>query len=879
MKKDKWEKAKDIFEQAMEIAPESRAKFLDNICPDDKTIRREIEELLRSFDESESFLEMPAVSLKTNKIENGQILGHYEIIEPIGAGGMGEVFLAKDSRLKRKIALKLLPAVFTADKEKLLRFEQEAFAASSLNHPNILTIYEIGASDGLNFIATEFIEGETLRQRIKRGELSFEEILDIAAQTVSAISAAHEAGLIHRDIKPENIMIRRDKLVKVLDFGLAKTVNAVNIEEFDKTLVNTRQGVIMGTVAYMSPEQTRGKDVDARSDLWSFGVVLYEMIAGNVPFEGETASDTIAAILKTNPKPLSAETPAELQRIVNKTLRQNKEERYQTAKDLLIDLKHLKQDLAFTEKLERRSGTFSGEQNTIARPQNTNEQVTKTFAVSSIEYIKSHKIPALLALIVLLAAISGIGYYFFREKPTIANQTQEISKIDSLAVLPFENANQDTEYLSDGITESLINSLSNLPNLRVISRNTVFGFKGAKQTPQEIGRTLNVRTVLTGKILQQGDSFVIQTDLIDATNNVEISGNRFDVKMSELLQIQGKIAQQIADKLQLKLNNQQKANIAKHYTDNVEAYREYLKGRFYTLQFAPDSFAKALEHLNRALEIDPTYALAYAGIADAYTTVSDTFMSPHDALSKAKSAANKALELDNELAEAYSARGHARLHEWDKNATDDLNKAIELAPQTMTNYLWLGEYYMIFDPPQAIPVLLKAAELEPLSPLPIAFLSGVFYFMRQPEKAIEYVKKVPELNVHPEQFAGYYARIYLALGDYKTAKNWLDKSPPDSPDPMVHSIRGRLFALQGNRAEAEKTIVELQKMSKSQYISPYEFAVVYVSLGDRDQTFFYLDKAFKERSENLGFIRNEPIFDSVRDDARYAELMRKIGFE
>jgi serine/threonine protein kinase len=879
MEKERWEKAKDIFEQALALATESRAKFLDEACAGDRIVRREVEELLTSFDETASFLETPAVALRNGKLENGQIFGHYEIIEQIGAGGMGEVFLAKDTRLLRRVALKLLPAELSADKEKLRRFEQEAFAASSLNHPNILTIYEIGATDQMNFIAAEFIEGETLRDQLKRGELTFERILEIAVQTVSALCAAHEAHIVHRDIKPENIMIRRDKLVKILDFGLAKTVRMFDIDESGKSLLNTKQGVIMGTVCYMSPEQTRGKDIDERSDLWSFGVVLYEMIAGRVPFEGETASDCIAAILKTSPPPLPAETPAELQRIVGKNLRQNKDERYQTAKDLLVDLKNLKQDLAFTEKLER-GGTgsgLSGERKTISPGRNTDEQAAKTITSSSIEFARSNKTPVILVLIILLAGTLAAGYFLLRGKPAVI-QTPESAKIDSLAVLPFENLNPETEYLSDGITESLINSLSNLPSLRVISRSTVFGFKGTKQTPQEIGRILNVHTVLTGKISQLGEQLSIQAELVDL-NGSQLWGEKFEVRASDLLQTEEKIVQQITEKLQLKLDNQQKAQIAKYYTENAEAYREYLKGRYYTLQYSADGHKKALEHLNKAIEIDPTYALAYAGIADAYTTVSDWFMSPREALSKAKAAANKSLELDDQLAEAYAARGHARLHEWDKAAIDDLNKAAALAPNSLTTQLWLGEYYMIWDVEKSVVILQKAEELDPLSPIPGAFLSFDFYMLRQPEKAIASGKRSSELNPNFFTEYSYMARYFASKGDLKSAEIEVGKIPPEAADAMTFSTKGMIFAQQGKRAEAEKIVAEMQKLSATQYIAPYEFALVYLKLDNRDKVFFYLDKAFEDRSENLGFIRNVPDFDPIRDDPRYGELMRKIGFE
>ncbi len=865
MESEHWEQVKNLFEQAMALAPDQRPQFLKDACSENELVRHEVEELLHSFEDSAGFLETPAISKKKNEIVDGQLFEQYEIIESIGAGGMGEVFLALDTKLKRKVALKILPAEFTNNKARLQRFEQEALAVSSLNHPNILTIYEIGESDGINFIATEFIDGQTLRQLINQKDLPFQKILDIALQIVSALTAAHEAGIVHRDIKPENIMIRHDRIVKVLDFGLAKPLHH---ETSNKSFLKTEQGVVMGTVAYMSPEQTRGRAVDARTDIWSLGVVLYEMVTGgHVPFEGETSSDVIAAILKTDPKPLATKTPAELQRIIGKILRREKEERYQTVKDLLVDLKNLRQDLEFSEKLERKSNQPADKLMSAL----TNEQLQTT------SNFKPRQLPLILAVVVLIFGISAISYYFLRNKPQ-PNQTIETVKIDSLAVLPFENTSSNTEYLADGITESLINSLSNLPNLRVISRNTVFSFKGKNETPAEIAKNLNVRTILTGKITEQNDSISIQSELVNVENDTTIWSNRFNVKMADLMQVQEQIAAQITDKLQLKLNNQQKAKIAKHYTENPEAYSEYLKGRFYTLQYTPDGHKKALEHLNRAIQIDPTYALAYAGIADAYTTVSDWLLPPSDALSKAKAAAQKALDLDTELPEAWAARGHARLHEWDKSAIDDLNKAIALAPNTLTNYLWLGEYYMIFDVEKSVRVLGKAGELDPLSPLPFAFLAFDYYLLRQPQKAIEAGKKAGELG--PAYFieGSYMARTYASIGDFKAAENELSKMPPEAIDAVALSSRGMILALEGRRSEAEKIITEMQKLSETQYISPYEIAFVYLKLNNRDKTFVYLEKAFEDRSENLSFIRNMPDFDPIRDDPRYTELIRKIGF-
>ncbi|CAN5577217.1 hypothetical protein BH10ACI1_BH10ACI1_33540 [soil metagenome] len=634
MEKERWEKAKNIFEQAMAIAPDARVNFLDEVCLEDKTVRREVEELLSSFDEAKSFLETPIISKKTNELENGQILGHYEIIKPIGAGGMGEVFLAKDTRLKRNVALKLLSAEFTADKERLRRFEQEAFAASSLNHPNILTIYEIGAADEMNFIATEFIEGETLREFAKSEDLTFQKIAEIAAQVVSALSAAHESGIVHRDIKPENIMIRRDRIVKVLDFGLAKTIRKVDADK--STLVQTKQGMVMGTVAYMSPEQTRGKEIDARSDLWSFGVVLYEMIAGKTPFDGETASDVIAAILKTNPEQLPAETPEELQRIVGKLLRKEKDERYQTATDLLADLKTLKRDLEFAAKLERDVSPATNktiienqEQQTIAQAATNSAKTVESQTTSSAEYVvnqvSKHKHVAVAVLMVLLLGVVTIGYYFTRNNS--ANKTDDTNAIDSIAVLPFANASQDpnAEYLSDGITESLINRLSQLPSLKVMSRSSVFRYKGKETDAQKVGNELNVQAVLTGDVKQIGDQLSINVELIDVKDNHQIWGEQYVRKFADVFAVQSEIAQEISTNLRLKLTGAEQQKLDKHYTDNPEAYQLYLRGRFYWNKRTAEGMIKGIEYFNQAIKIDPNYALAYSGLADCYILRSAPF--------------------------------------------------------------------------------------------------------------------------------------------------------------------------------------------------------------------------------------------------------------
>ena len=520
MTPERWQHAKELFRSALEQEVDERAAFLDRACQGDDLLRREVESLLASFEESDHFIETPVAVAAADLFSEarseslvGKRLGHYETTALLGEGGMGAVYLARDTKLGRKVALKLLPSYFTTDSDRLRRFEQEACAASALNHPSILTIYEIGETDGTHFIATEFIEGETLRERMAGAPMKFGEVLNVSEQVASALVAAHEAGIIHRDIKPENIMVRRDGIVKVLDFGLAKLVKPpdTGTEATTRAVFKTTPGVVMGTVHFMSPEQARGLTVDARTDIWSLGCVLYEMVGGRVPFEGGSIGDVIAAILEREPLPLARyapDVPTELEWIVRKALRKDREERHH-AKELLADLKTLKQRLLFEAELER-SATPERDAaiaTTASAGHATAEtaEAAATHPTSSAKYvateIKKHK-SASLAVVILLLAIGGLGFWYFN------NRLSNTSQIESIAVLPFQNVtgNSDTEYLSDGISEALINSLTELRQLRVVARSTAFRYKGREVDPQAVGRDLNVRAVLTGRVRQMGDS-------------------------------------------------------------------------------------------------------------------------------------------------------------------------------------------------------------------------------------------------------------------------------------------------------------------------------------------------------------------------------------
>jgi serine/threonine protein kinase len=599
--KDQWQKVKELYEAALMRTPDERPIFLDERCGGDEQLRREVESLLSFSSGAENFLEKPAVGevadvivSENEKLEPGKAFGHYEIIKQIGAGGMGEVYLARDKKLERQVAIKILNEQFSRDESNLQRFIREAKSASVLNHPNILVVHEVGASGDIHYIVSEFIKGKTLREKLKESSLSLTEVLDIAIQTANALAAAHEANLVHRDIKPENIMIRPDGFVKILDFGLAKLVEQKNktflgLEESTVQQNPTAKGVILGTINYMSPEQARGLEVDARTDVWSLGVVVYEMLARRTPFAGETPNDSIAAILTGEPAPLDENTPKELHRIIRKSLQKKRDERYQTIKDFLLDVKNLKRELEFAEELERsavppslkssnRSANQAGENATAILPAAISTQNSLSPPTSSAEYIvgkvSSNKRAAVFGSVILLALI-GLGYWYFFNRAAVVKQ------IESIAVMPFVNAsgNADVEYLSDGMTETLIKSLSNLPNLNVKPRSSVFRYKGKDTDLQTIAKELNVQAILNGRVAQRGDRLTLSLELVDVQNDSVIWSESYNRKQSDLVALQSEIARDVLTNLKTKLSGADEQKVAKTGTTDPEAYQLYLKGR------------------------------------------------------------------------------------------------------------------------------------------------------------------------------------------------------------------------------------------------------------------------------------------------------------
>ena len=835
-------------------------------------------------------------------LSTGTKLGRYEIRSKIGAGGMGEVYLAQDTELDRMVAIKILPEALASDPQRLQRFVQEAKAASALNHPHILTIHEIGTTANSRFIATEFIDGETLRQHVNAG-MKLSDILETAIQICGALSAAHSAGIIHRDIKPENIMVRRDGYIKVLDFGLAKLTeprgSTTDTEAPTKAMVNTGAGTVMGTANYMSPEQAKGTHVDARTDLWSLGAVLYEMITGRVPFHGETPTETVSLILQKEAAPLTRftnEVPAELERIVTKALTKDREERYQTAKDLLIDLRNLKRKIEVDAEIERtvapelRPSVSTGGGQSVT-PTGSGGVAATTSAktahsASSAEYIvsgiKQHKVAvaviASLVLIAVGAGVIGMSAYLRARNSEVA--------IESIAVLPFVNQNHDpdSEYLSDGVTESIINSLTQLPSLKVMARSSVFRYKGKEADPMAAGKELGVRAVLTGRIMQRGDSLTISTELLDVRDNKQLWGEQYQRKVSDLLAVERDIAREITGNLRLKLSGPEQSRVVKHYTENPEAYQLYLKGRFYWNRRTEEGARKGIEYFQLAIDKDPTYALAYTGLADCYSILGTSYnvasLSPSEAIPKAKSAATKALEMDDTLAEAHTSLAYIRLnYDWDwAGAEREFKRAIELDPNYANAHHWYSHYLMAMSrPEESLAESKRALEPDQLDLVMNIHLGWHYIYAHQYDLAIAQFRKTLEMDPNYGLTHWYLGQAYALKGMYAEAETELLKAKYLlQQNVAVEADIGYAYAASGKGGEAKKVIDELKQSSKQRYISSYYLALIYTGLGEKDSAFEWLENAYRERSDLLIYLKVDPRLDSLRSDARFAELVRRV---
>ncbi len=875
MTPEKWQQIERLYHAALEYEKEKRAAFLDAACAGDEALRREVESLLASHEQASSFIESSPVDVAAGIIAEqqfgsmlGRTLGHYQIRSLLGAGGMGEVYRAWDTRLDRDVAIKILPAHLATNPDALRRFEREARAVATLSHPNILAIHDFGTESGISYAVMELLEGETLRGRLHREPLKWREAVQIGSVIAEGLAAAHTRGIIHRDLKPENIFLTTDGQIKILDFGIAKLARLRNADfgmrnEGAETLAQSTQGnpqsafrnpqltapgTVLGTVAYMSPEQVRGETVDAPSDIFSLGCVLYEMLSGRRPFARETAAETMTAILRDEPPPLTpTKVPVALEHLLHHCLEKKSGERFQSARDLAFDLRGL-----------IGMGTYSTR---LPRPR-----------------LRLRRRVWIVAAVMLLLAGSAALLYFAPWRG---------QAIDSLAIMPLVNASNDTnaEYLSDGISEDLINHLAHLPNLRVTARSTVIRYKGKEIDPRQVGNELRVSAVFTGRVTLRNDQVFIVVELVKTEDGSQLWGEQYRRQMSDLLVVQEEITRQISWNLRLTLSDPEKKQLEKRYTQNIEAYQLYLKGRYHWNQRTPKGLQQSIVFFQQAIDKDPLYALAYSGLADAYFLLGPLgvgILPAQESVNKQRAAARKALEIDAELAEGHASLAVVSLtNDWNwVEAERSFKRAIALKPSYAVAHSWYAACLAMlgrFAEGQA--EIERAQALDPFSLGISNTAASLYYLAGHYEQAIAQYRKTIAMN--PEHFVPHadLSHVYEEQGKYNEAIAELEQALKLSERRAeVLGALGHVYGRAGRREEAGKILAELQTLLKQGAASPFDLALVHTGLDNKEQAFALLDKALAERAPSMIYLKVDQSFKPLRADPRFAELLRRIGF-
>ena len=874
---DRWRHITELVQAALERPAGERAAYVSDACGPDDELRREVESLLSAHDRAADFLERPASppSLAADlltaaersaewRLAVGAHLGHFEIVGRIGAGGMGEVYRARDTLLGRTVAIKLVGDLSIDDRARtqLLR---EAQHASALNHPHICTIYEVGEADGQPFIVMEHVEGQPLSALIAKGGLLPETVVRYGSQIADALVHAHDHGIIHRDLKTANVVITADGRAKVLDFGLAKRTLQEGAE-LAATVPVTRPGTIAGTIAYMAPELLQGMPADARSDIWALGVLIYEMTTGVAPFDGKTEFELSARILREAPRTLPPDAPAGIRAVLLRCLAKDPARRYQHAAEVRAALEANQADpvaIAAAPKHSRRS----------------------------------------LARLAASAGALGLGlivwFYVLGGTP----QT-----IRSIAILPFVSigGSPETDYLSDGLTEGVINSLAQLPQatLKVIALNSVLRYKGREIDPQAVGHDLSVAAVVIGRIVRRSDTLSVSAELVNVSDRSRMWGNTYDGNVADFPVVQEEIAAKISDNLRLRLTRDQKKRLSKRYTDNIEAYQLYIKGRYFWNKYTDEGWRKAIEYFNQAIEIDPSYALAWAGIADSYYQLSSLVLLPSEAIPKAKAAAARALTIDEDLAEAHASVGMIKAqYDWDRpGAAKELRRAIELNPNYATAHDWYGvSLYEEGKFDDALRELNRAQQLDPFSLIIAVHVAWPLVNLGRYDEAIKQVQQIMEMHPEMPDVADYFhelrGEMYVQQGRYddgvaELLKGFRTKAltgdSPDTIEALTHAYR--LSGLTGYwrtqlvlaKERYRNELRRAKQQSESRYVSPFLVAQLHARLGEKEEAFVLLEECYESRDESLLWLKAESLrpdspWETVRSDPRFTQLLQRIG--